>query len=137
MALPGYISDFEVSANDSDYYEVDGVKTVNWNPKLEPQDTTCYKSGSAAATAGARTRNVTLSSGTTSISGDLVNEATGLGTIIAQMGAKAKIYIIYTPSGGDSEKYLAIITALNITGDSPTNVTFSAEFQFDSLVTVL
>lgn len=132
MALPGKSSKTQVCATESGtYYDIDGIKTHNWGIKIEPADTTCYKSaGGSDDYAGARTRNVQLRDTESSFGGDyLPADTNGQAILRTAHDAGTTVWIKYLPTGqaGSGWRVEFYVTGIPLNDSVEANIQVSYE----------
>jgi predicted secreted protein len=120
--LAGFAGTFEVSTNDSTYYEVDGIKNVRWPPEMDMIDDT------AIGGSGHRTRIAGLSDISVSIDGNYRTETDGQGTIRTAFAARTSLYVRYTRDGTNGGKVLTKVSGWEEGAPVDGAVPFSASF---------
>jgi len=136
MTKPGKDAKFLVSANDSDWYEVDGIKEYTCDPDVMLHDSTDFVSASLGSGDYDETKTFVagLSDGTLTFSGDYEDETNGQGTVRVLFSSGAAIYVKALHDGTNGKKITGIVSDYKVSGKADDLTKFSATVAFNSAI---
>jgi predicted secreted protein len=132
MALPGKNATIWASSDDSVYYEIDGIKSVDFGRNADLLDTTDFKD-----TTGFKTRIQGLRDGTFDLSGDYESADTAQTTIQTVFNSGASIYIKYLPDGTNGWKAECKVESIDVSATVDGLIETSITCQFTGAVSTV
>jgi len=126
MPLAGDAIVLDVSTDDIDYDEMDGIHDVGFSPTRDLADVTALNDSNA------RRRFALLKDGSITVSGDYEpGDTSGQNRVRTQFDAGAGVYVRIRWDGTNGHKVLCKVESSEISGARDAVISWSATLQFD------